>query len=137
MKKKKPKYFPNISRPFTETWKYLTNNKQRNVFLKNFFLIVVITCLFLLSVFMLIDLRQKYFVSKAFETEKEKVISDIKEWEKIINKYPNYKDGYLTLSVLEYRMKNFTKSKVYLEKVFEIDPNSKEGRDLENLLKNY
>lgn len=137
MKKEKSKQLPNISRPFTEALRYLINNKQKNIFLKNFFLVVIIICLLIFSIFMLIDLKQKVSISQALEVEKEKVISDISKWEKVIEKYPDYKDGYLTLSALEYRMKNFTKSKEYLQKVFEIDPNSKEGRKLESLLKNY
>ncbi len=137
MKKEKSNQFPKISRPFTEALKYLVNNKQKNVFLKNIFLVVVVLCLLIFSIFMLIDLRQKVFVAKALEVEKEKVITDIKKWEEVISKYPDYKDGYLSLAVLEYRMKNYDTAKKYLDKVFEIDPNSKEGRELENLLKGY
>ncbi len=136
--KKKANKFPNISRFFTENLKKnLLKNKQKNTLLKRLFLSILIIVLFLFIVFMVIDLRQKTFIAQDLDYKHEEILKDIKEWEKVVNKYPDYKDGYLQLAILELKRKNFNMSKLYLEKVFNLDPNSKEGRQLESYLNKY
>lgn len=55
-------------------------------------------------------------------------------WENVIGKYPDYRDGYYQLAILEYNLGNKEKAKNYLEKAFEIDANFEEGRELEQML---
>jgi tetratricopeptide (TPR) repeat protein len=132
MKKSKEKTakFPNISRIITETKGKLSWDEKKH------FIYLLIVVFFLLIAFMVIDLKQKIVMAKALSLEKIQVTEEIKNWEKVVDKYKDYKDGYLELAILQYRMGNKTKAKENLEKVFKIDPNSKEGRELEKFLNN-
>jgi tetratricopeptide (TPR) repeat protein len=127
--KNKPKRlweFPKISRFITEG--QLSWDKKKHF-------IYIFTVVFLLFVvFMLFDLRQKIEISHNLTLEKEQIVSDIGKWEKVVAKHKDYRDGYLELARLEYRTGDIGKAKEYLNKVFAIDPNSKEGREFEKIL---
>lgn len=58
----------------------------------------------------------------------------IAAWEKIIEEKPGYRDGYLQLTYLHYKIYENKKAKEYLEKAIELDPNYEPTRDLEKLL---
>lgn len=123
--KKKSLKFPNISRFITEAKDKLPWEEKKHF-------IYLFTVIFLAFViFMIIDLRQKVTVAKAMDTERKQVIEDVKKWEKVVARYKDYKDGYLELATLEYKLGNVNKAKEYLNKALIIDPNSKEGRALE------
>ena len=68
------------------------------------------------------------------KNERTKTEEEIDFWKKMVNSYTDFRDGYFQLAVLEYRLNDFAKARSYLEKVLEIDPNFKEGRDFEKLL---
>ncbi|QQG40713.1 MAG: hypothetical protein HYV37_00060 [Candidatus Levyibacteriota bacterium] len=76
----------------------------------------------------------KHFQDKKLEEVKRKeLILKVEYWEKVINKYKNYRDGYFQLAVLEYQLGNKEKAKMYLDKVFLLDPNFEEGQRLKKL----
>ncbi|MBI2430816.1 MAG: hypothetical protein HYV39_02270 [Candidatus Levybacteria bacterium] len=66
--------------------------------------------------------------------ERLAILEKITFWEEVAKKYKGYRDGYFQLAVLEYQLGEKEKAKMYLEKVFELDPNFEEGRSLEKLL---
>ncbi len=70
------------------------------------------------------------------EAQNKRVEKQITFWQGVVKKYTNYRDGYFELSVLEYRLKNFTKSEYYLQKTLYLDPGFKEGLKLQILLDN-
>lgn len=86
---------------------------------------------FAFLLFMGIDIRQKTIIANNLDLERQQIIRDIKKWENIVRDYEDYRDGYLQLALLEYKLGNSEKAKRYLEVVFEIDPNSVDGRELE------
>lgn len=55
-------------------------------------------------------------------------------WEKIIKEKPNYRDGYLQLVYLHYRLYENELARKYLEKAIELDPNYELTREMEKLL---
>lgn len=57
------------------------------------------------------------------------VLSEIEYWEETTKKYTGYRDGYFTLAVLEYRVGNEGKARMYLDKTLELDPNFAKGRE--------
>jgi tetratricopeptide (TPR) repeat protein len=59
----------------------------------------------------------------------------ISGWEKIVEEKPNYRDGYLQLAILHYKLYENEKAKEYLDKALEIDPNYQPAQELEKLLK--
>jgi len=56
-------------------------------------------------------------------------------WEKIVNQRPGYRDGWLQLAYLNYKIYEDEKAKEYLAKVLEIDPNFAPARELEKIIK--
>ena len=111
--------FPNIFRSFTERY-FLT-------LLVSFVLVIILAIVGL-------DLYKDVLEQKKIETERKETISKIEYWQKIVDKYKDYRDAYFQLAILEYRLKNFDKSKYYLNKVLSIDPNFENGRDMEQIL---
>ena len=55
-------------------------------------------------------------------------------WEKIVAEKSNYRDGYLQLALLNYKIYENQKALESLKKALEIDPNFAEARKLEKLL---
>lgn len=69
------------------------------------------------------------------QTKHEDIQSKVEFWEGIVRKYPDYRDAYFSLSLLEYQRGNTQKARVYLQEALSLDPNFKEGRALEKVLK--
>lgn len=72
---------------------------------------------------------------QALMQEREKISSQINYWQDVTKKYQGYRDGYFQLALLEYQLGEKEKATVYLQNVFDIDPNYEPGRKLEALLK--
>ena len=74
--------------------------------------------------------QQKYY------SDPEDIRRLIAAWEKIIEEKPNYRDGYLQLAILHYKLYENEKAKEYLQKALDLDPNYEPTRELERIL-NY
>lgn len=48
---------------------------------------------------------------------------EIEKWEKITTNYPNYRDGYLKLANLYWKLFDEDKTNYFLEQVRQLDPN--------------
>jgi len=59
----------------------------------------------------------------------------IEAWEKIVAERPDYRDGYLQLALLHYKLYENKKADEYLQKALELDPNFEPARELERILK--
>lgn len=72
------------------------------------------------------------------EQRKEQEMHDLAaqkmQWESIVSAYPDYRDAYYTLAVIEYRLGDQGKAKTYVQKTLQIDPNFRPGLTLKNLL---
>jgi len=58
----------------------------------------------------------------------------ISTWEKIIEQKPNYRDAYLQLAILNYKIYENKKALEFLKEALEIDPNFPAAKDLEKLI---
>lgn len=76
------------------------------------------------------ELWQKKFYSDPHEIKKI-----ITVWEEIIKEEPNYRDGYLRLTYLYYKLYENEKAKEHLEKAVKLDPNYTVTKNLEKLFK--
>lgn len=83
------------------------------------------------SIFALYDSYQK---KQAIDKKRKEINNEISYWKSIVDKYKDYRDGYFQLAILEYRLKDFNKSKFYLDKALALDPNFEKGRVLEKAL---
>lgn len=80
------------------------------------------------------DLYTTYQEKLKLDLERQKIISKIQYWQGIVSKYKDYRDAYFQLAILEYRLRDFDKSKHYLDKALALDPNFEKGRELEKIL---
>ena len=60
---------------------------------------------------------------RSIEGERSKIEREVRYWEKIISTRPDYRDAYFKLALLEYQLGDSDKTRIYLEKTLEIDPN--------------
>ena len=97
---------------------------------------VIILSLFLVILIFIVslDLYKNFQEKGKIEAKRAKLASDVRYWETVVWKYKDYRDAYFKLAVLEYELKDFGKSRDYLRKVLEIDPNFEVGRRFEKLL---
>lgn len=55
-------------------------------------------------------------------------------WEKIVTEKPGYRDGWLQLAYLNYKIYEDEKAKDYLAKALDLDPNFAPARELEKII---
>ena len=84
-----------------------------------------------------LDLYSNYKEEKQYGMEKENVAGNLSYWERVVKEKPNYRDGYFSLALIYFQLKDFNKSSENLEKAMSIDPNFKEGKELGGILSNY
>ena len=69
------------------------------------------------------------------EANPEEIKELIQSWEKILAEKPNYRDGYLQLALLYYKLYEDEKAAEYLQEALIIDPNYEAAKQLEATLK--
>lgn len=80
------------------------------------------------------DSTLKSLWQKKQESDPEDIEKLIKYWEQIISEKPDYRDGYLQLALLHYKLYENEKAKEYLQKALELDPNFEPAREIEKML---
>lgn len=68
------------------------------------------------------------------EKKPEELKKLIVKWETIISEKPDYRDGYLQLALLHYKLYENEKAKEYLQKALEFNPNFEPAREMEKIL---
>ena len=123
--------FPRIYRFITEApiVKHL-KKYQKRLILSGFLAAFIFLGIVIVSFDMYRNIQKK----TQLEKEKEQILNQIKNWQSLSQEYKGYRDAYFQLALLEYQLKNFTKSSEYLQKALSLDPNYKEGRELEKIL---
>lgn len=64
-------------------------------------------------------------------SKRAKLVSEKRYWQMVIAKYPQYRDAYLKLATIAYQVGEKEQAKMYIEKVFALDPNSMQGMMVE------
>lgn len=96
--------------------------------------VFVILSFILVVVIVGLDLDTNVKVKQAIDLEREKLTKELLFWEDFIAEHEDYRDAYFQASILEYKLGNSPKAKMYVEKGLALDPNSQEGRKIEELL---
>lgn len=137
--------FPKIYRSITE-WPKVLSEAEGNLLKRaskllsitskaKFILLVFVSLLFfLIFLTVALDLRLTLLENQKLNKERQVLQDQIQFWQAVSDKFPGYRDAYFQIALLEYRLKDFNKSKDYLNKTLDLDPNFKEGRELEKLL---
>jgi hypothetical protein len=81
------------------------------------------------------DFQNNLQIKQDVDLQRENVSSQLSFWENFISQQQNYPDAYFQASILEYRLGNMFKAKMYAEKGLSLDPNSENGKKIEQLLK--
>lgn len=66
--------------------------------------------------------------------QRQPVEQEITKWEEVVNKTPTYRDGYLKLATLYWKLKDDEKAKTALNRAIEIDPNYKGIEKIKEIL---
>ncbi|MEK7573658.1 MAG: tetratricopeptide repeat protein [Patescibacteria group bacterium] len=122
--------FPKNNRSITENFIFKVIHKHRRLLLISFASLLI----FLAIVTVSIDAYVNYQENKRFTQERIKIESEIKLWQSAAERFPNYRDAYFQLAVLNYRLRKYDNAREYLKKALKLDPNFKEGRELEQKL---
>ncbi len=69
------------------------------------------------------------------EANPEEIKKSIQSWKEIITEKPDYRDGYLQLALLHYKLYEDKKAEEYLQEALTIDPNFEAAKQLEELLR--
>ena len=120
--KKKQYYFPNNYRFITE----------RNFLVWAFSIVIFVEILF---AGMLVN--QALSARRALFAKREEIGVKVAQWQGIVKKYPDYRDGYIQLSLLEYQLGNNLLAEQYIDKALAIDPFSKDAQKLKDLLRSH
>ena len=83
-----------------------------------------------------LDFQNNLQIKQNIDSQREVMDRDLNFWKDFISKHQNYRDAYFQASILEYRLGDTSKAKMYVEKGLSLDPNSKNGRKIEEFLKN-
>lgn len=111
---------------FPKFYRFITESPFLSVVFLSVFLVVFILVGF--------DLLGNVANMERVLSERRSIALQIQYWHNVVGKYKDYRDGYFQLAVLEYRLGNMRKAKMYLKEVFRIDPNFEKARVLERLV---
>lgn len=115
----KTSFFPRIFRVITE----------RKV------LYAVISLIFVTTLFIIgLDIYKTKVAIRQLTQQRNDINEQIKHWQNISYKFPEYRDGYLHLAILEYQLGNMKKSKEAIDKALLIDPNFQLAQKLKTIL---
>lgn len=137
-KKAKRKEFPSNSRSITEHSRFDFPKISHTTLFKIYrgVLKVFVVIIFIIAVIIVaVDFRNNLQAKQSIDRQRITLEKDLNFWKNFISKNQNYPDAYFQASILEYRLGNTTKAKMYIEKGLILDPNSKNGRKIERLLK--
>ena len=81
-----------------------------------------------------LDLSSNYKEGKKIISEKGKVLNEVAFWQNEVKIHPDYRDGYFSLALLEFQLRNLSETRSNIDKALNLDPNFKEGRDLQKQL---
>lgn len=68
------------------------------------------------------------------QKERTAIQQDAEFWQDVTQKYPNYRDAFFRVAVLEYQLGNIEKARLNLQKALKLDPNFIKGREFEKVL---
>lgn len=128
---KKPRKLPNIYRFITERVLKATKNKAVIASIYTIIYLAAVSTI----VFLTIDSYYNIKTYKKVSSERMIIINKIKNWEGIINKYPDFKDAYLQTAVLEYRLGDYDMARFYCNKALLLDPEYSDAIELNKKLK--
>lgn len=134
---KSKKQSPSISRtiPASTKLSFPKITLARIVKLYSGSLKIVVATLFILAVAIVgLDLQKNIQEKQSIDIEREKLAQELKFWNDFIGEHEDYADAYFNIAVLEYKLGDTAQAKTYLKKGLVLDPNSENGKKIEDSL---
>jgi tetratricopeptide (TPR) repeat protein len=128
--KKTPK-LPKIYRFITEKASWVAKNRTVIVSTYTVIYLVVIAVVAYLTISFYSNFKKYQNAS----SEQVAIVRQIKSWQGILRRYPDFKDAYLQLAVLEYRLRNYQQAKIYCDKALLLDPEYSDAIELDKKLR--
>jgi tetratricopeptide (TPR) repeat protein len=122
--------FPNIYRKIPEKKDILHVLK----ILRKMFIVFAFSVLAVLILFIAVDLYKNFVQNQQIQTQRQKLIHEIKIWESFSDKYSNYKEVYFQIALRQFQLGDFTLARQNLQKSLFIDPNYEEALKLQKEL---
>jgi len=94
----------------------------------------IISCAGFLVIILLIFLQVQQI--KALKEQRSVLEANLRVWQAVLQKYPDYRDGYMQSAVLEYRLNNTNDARQYTEKALSIDSTYEPAKRFMEILKN-
>ena len=136
---KKKNQSPSNSQTFPEFFKFSLPKVNLQRFFKTYrrSLKIFNVLIFIFAIIIVgFDLQKNIQARQKVDSERGELAKELQFWESFIAKHQDYRDAYFSISVLEYRLGNTSKAKMYVEKGLSLDPNSETGRKIEKFLVN-
>jgi tetratricopeptide (TPR) repeat protein len=89
----------------------------------------------LAAVIVYIDFQGNIQAKQSIDSQRNALAKDLNYWESFISKHQDYRDAYIQASILEYKLGDTSKARMYIEKSLTLDPNSSEALKIEQLLR--
>ncbi len=87
-----------------------------------------------LNFYLLIPDREKERQNAANKIETERVLAEIQKYEEMVEQKPGYRDAYLKLAILNWKIYQDETAKTYLNLAQGIDPNEEKVKLVRKLL---
>jgi tetratricopeptide (TPR) repeat protein len=95
-----------------------------------------LVCIFIVAaIIVYIDIRRNIQTKQNIGSQRNVLVRNLNFWENYISEHQNYGDAYIQASILEYKLGDTSKARIYIEKSLALDPNSSEALKIEQLLK--
>jgi len=128
---KKTSKFPNIYRIITERGALILRKRMTIISMY----VIVYLAMTVIIAYLTINFYQNFSTYQKVSSERIKIVSQINTWQSIIKKYKDFKDGYLQIAVLEYRLGDYNKARVYCDKALLLDPEYSDAIELNKKLR--
>jgi hypothetical protein len=96
--------------------------------------IFVILIFMLTAILVGVDFRNNLRAKQEIDSRRGTLVKNLNFWKDFISKHENYKDAYFQASILEYRLGDTPKARMYAEKGLTLDPNSQDGEKIKQFL---
>lgn len=98
-------------------------------------LIVFVIIIFILTAALVaLDLQRNLENKMKNDIQRENLTNELVFWEDFVGKHADYRDAYFKMSLLEYKLGNVIAAKRYVERGLALDPNSEDGKNIEEFL---
>ena len=123
---KKASKFPNIYRIITERGALILRKRMTIISMY----VIVYLAMTVIIAYLAINFYQNFSTYQKVSSERIKIVSQINTWQSIIKKYKDFKDGYLQIAVLGYRLGDYNKARIYCDKALLLDPEYSDAIEL-------